>query len=60
MRIGEIASGLQLNKTTVYRLLGALEKLDLVKIDPEHFVLEVETGKKRCPHHIEATMSEVF
>jgi IclR family KDG regulon transcriptional repressor len=36
MRIAEIASGLRLNKTTVYRLLSALEKLDLVQRDPEN------------------------
>jgi DNA-binding IclR family transcriptional regulator len=36
MRIAEIASSLQMNKTTVYRLLGALEKLDLVQRDPEN------------------------
>lgn len=36
MRIAEIASGLQMNKTTVYRLLDALEKLDLVQRDPEN------------------------
>ena len=36
MRIAEIASGLQLNKTTVYRLLSALERLDLVQRDPEN------------------------
>ena len=35
MRIAEIASGLHLNKTTVYRLLSALERLDLVQRDPE-------------------------
>ncbi len=35
MRMAEIASGLQMNKTTVYRLLSALEKLDLVQRDPE-------------------------
>jgi IclR family KDG regulon transcriptional repressor len=36
IRIAEIASGLQLNKTTVYRLLSALERLDLVQRDPEN------------------------
>jgi len=36
MRIAEIASGLRLNKTTVYRLLSALERLDLVQRDPEN------------------------
>jgi DNA-binding IclR family transcriptional regulator len=36
LRIPEIASGLHLNKTTVYRLLGALERLDLVQRDPEN------------------------
>jgi IclR family KDG regulon transcriptional repressor len=36
MRIAEIASGLHLNKTTVYRLLSALEGLDLVQRDPEN------------------------
>ena len=36
MRIAEIASGLHLNKTTVYRLLNALERLDLVQKDPEN------------------------
>jgi IclR family KDG regulon transcriptional repressor len=36
MRIAEIASGLHLNKTTVYRLLSALERLDLVQRDPEN------------------------
>jgi IclR family transcriptional regulator, KDG regulon repressor len=35
MRIPEIASGLHLNKTTVYRLMTALERLDLVQRDPE-------------------------
>src|ERR1700674_5668467 len=35
MRIPEIASGLHLNKTTVYRLMSALERLDLVQRDPE-------------------------
>jgi IclR family KDG regulon transcriptional repressor len=35
MRLAEIASGLQMNKTTAYRLLSALEKLDLVQRDPE-------------------------
>src|ERR1700688_2944708 len=35
-RIAEIASGLHLNKTTVYRLLSALEGLDLVQKDPEN------------------------
>lgn len=36
LRIAEIASGLHLNKTTVYRLLSALERLDLVQRDPEN------------------------
>src|SRR5260221_3257757 len=36
MRIAEIASGLHLNKTTVYRLLSALERLDLVQRDSEN------------------------
>jgi IclR family transcriptional regulator, KDG regulon repressor len=36
IRIAEIASGLHLNKTTVYRLLSALERLDLVQRDPEN------------------------
>ena len=36
MRIAEIAAGLHLNKTTVYRLLSALERLDLVQRDPEN------------------------
>jgi DNA-binding IclR family transcriptional regulator len=36
MGIAEIASGLRLNKTTVYRLLSALERLDLVQRDPEN------------------------
>src|SRR6202158_4049753 len=36
LRIPEISSGLHLNKTTVYRLLGALERLDLVQRDPEN------------------------
>jgi IclR family transcriptional regulator, KDG regulon repressor len=36
MRIAEIASGLEMNKTTVYRLLSALEKFDLVQRDPEN------------------------
>jgi IclR family KDG regulon transcriptional repressor len=36
MRIAEIASGLRLNKTTVYRLLTALERMDLVQRDPEN------------------------
>jgi DNA-binding IclR family transcriptional regulator len=36
VRIAEIASGLRLNKTTVYRLLSALERLDLVQRDPEN------------------------
>jgi IclR family KDG regulon transcriptional repressor len=35
-RIAEIAAGLHLNKTTVYRLLSALEGLDLVQRDPEN------------------------
>src|ERR1700680_11387 len=34
--IAEIASGLHLNKTTVYRLLTVLERLDLVQRDPEN------------------------
>ena len=36
VRIAKIASGLRLNKTTVYRLLSALERLDLVQRDPEN------------------------
>jgi IclR family transcriptional regulator, KDG regulon repressor len=36
IRIAEIASGLHLNKTTVYRLLTALERMDLVQRDPEN------------------------
>lgn len=35
MRISEIASSLRLNKTTVYRLLSAMEKYDLIQRDPE-------------------------
>jgi IclR family transcriptional regulator, KDG regulon repressor len=36
MRVAEIASGVHLNKTTVYRLLNALERLELVQRDPEN------------------------
>jgi DNA-binding IclR family transcriptional regulator len=36
LRITEIAAGLHLNKTTVYRLLSAMEHLDLVQKDPEN------------------------
>lgn len=41
LRIAEIAAGLHLNKTTVYRLLSAMEHLDLVQRDPgnEHYRL---------------------
>ncbi|MBZ5527647.1 MAG: IclR family transcriptional regulator [Acidobacteriia bacterium] len=35
LRISEIAASLRLNKTTVYRLLGAMEKFDLIQRDPE-------------------------
>jgi IclR family KDG regulon transcriptional repressor len=35
MRVTEIASGLRLNKTTVYRLLSAMEKFDLIERNPE-------------------------
>ena len=36
IRIAEIASGLHLNKTTVYRLLSALGRLDLAQKAPEN------------------------